>query len=102
MLHVHQLRQCQNQDPTVVFERLVTISEEHLEETRTWHRHWLHEFREMWQGMEQSDCEDREAWRAESEVYHAVLQKLVEAQEKQRDMVRRAVAAAKDNQCVRH
>ncbi|XP_059574937.1 neurotrophin receptor-interacting factor homolog isoform X1 [Alligator mississippiensis] len=102
VLHVHQLRQCQNQDPTVVFERLVTISEEHLEETRTWHRHWLHEFREMWQGMEQSDCEDREAWRAESEVYHAVLQKLVEAQEKQRDMVRRAVAAAKDNQCVRH
>ncbi|XP_025067459.1 uncharacterized protein LOC112551322 [Alligator sinensis] len=85
--NMRRLRQCKSQDWTDLLNRLVTVSEEQLEESRTWHRCWLHEFHEMCQAMEQSDCEDREAWRVESEVLHALLQRLVEAQEDQRDVV---------------
>ncbi|KYO35456.1 hypothetical protein Y1Q_0008027 [Alligator mississippiensis] len=50
--------------------------------------------------MERSDREDREARRAESEAHHALLQRLVEALEDQRDVVRRAAAVAEDDQRV--
>ncbi|XP_059579484.1 uncharacterized protein LOC132249151 [Alligator mississippiensis] len=86
-LQMRQLHQHQSQNWTALLERLVTISEEWLEETRTWHRRWLHEFRRMWQAMEQSDREDHEAWRAESEVLHTLLQRLVGTQEDQHDQM---------------
>ncbi|XP_006269142.1 uncharacterized protein LOC102563423 isoform X1 [Alligator mississippiensis] len=99
-LRMRRLRQRRSQDRTALLDRLVTVSEEQLEESRTWHRRWLQEFRRMWQAMERSDREDREARRAESEAHHALLQRLVEALEDQRDVVRRAAAVAEDDQRV--